>query len=199
MESKNVVNVEFTKFLRRHFFSTSHKVHHLSELIIEITITAIALNHFWKLTNRIDCVPKLLDSNNVRLVATSLVSLTYSTSWDRLGDVLCKRLPPSKRPIAAQVRAILCPAYNESWYSLINRARRSLSSGNYNLRYPFLSTRPWSLTLSLHRKANFAFRWTFWYNSNFLKSRTWGGEYSNQKSMNQHYFGRQLPFHLGGV
>jgi hypothetical protein len=41
MKTKDMVDVEFSEFLRRQFLLASHKVHHLSELINEDTNTVV--------------------------------------------------------------------------------------------------------------------------------------------------------------
>jgi hypothetical protein len=45
---------ELSEFFRKHFFSTNHKAHHLSELIDEDTSTIVALDRFRKLDNIIE-------------------------------------------------------------------------------------------------------------------------------------------------
>jgi hypothetical protein len=50
MKTKDMVNVEFSGFLCRHFFLASHEVNQLGELVNKNTDTVVTLA--WKLDNK---------------------------------------------------------------------------------------------------------------------------------------------------
>jgi hypothetical protein len=97
MKTKDMVNVEFSEFLRRYLFLASHKVNQLSELVNENTYTIVTPARLRKLDNKIvgspyaKASPKQVTvvAQSVRLVATSLVSLTRYTGRNKLGNVPC--------------------------------------------------------------------------------------------------------------
>jgi hypothetical protein len=96
MKAKDMVDIELGEFLCRHFFLTSHKVSHLSELVNEDTNIIVTPARLRKLDNKGEGhrMPRLfLEQVTVvavlRLVATSLISLTRYTGKNKLGDVPC--------------------------------------------------------------------------------------------------------------
>jgi hypothetical protein len=54
MKTKDMVNVKFSKFFRRHFFFASHKVHQLSKLVDEDTNTIVTPARLRKLDNKVE-------------------------------------------------------------------------------------------------------------------------------------------------
>jgi hypothetical protein len=54
MKTKDMVDVEFSEFLRRQFLLASHKVHHLSELVNEDTNTVVNPARLRKLDNEVE-------------------------------------------------------------------------------------------------------------------------------------------------
>jgi hypothetical protein len=62
MKTKDMVDVELSELLRRHFFLTSHKVNQLSELVNKDTNTIVTPARLRKLDNKVEGhrVPRLL-------------------------------------------------------------------------------------------------------------------------------------------
>jgi hypothetical protein len=62
MKTKDMVDVKFGEFLRRHVFLTSHKVHQLSKLVNEDTNTIVTPARLRKLDKKIEGhrMPRLL-------------------------------------------------------------------------------------------------------------------------------------------
>jgi hypothetical protein len=57
MKTKDMVDVKFSEFLRRHFFFASHKVHQLSQLVNEDTNTIVTPARLRKLNKKIERSP----------------------------------------------------------------------------------------------------------------------------------------------
>jgi hypothetical protein len=54
MKTKNMVDVKFSEFLRRHIFLTSYKVHHLCQFVNKDTNTIVTPARLRKLDNKIE-------------------------------------------------------------------------------------------------------------------------------------------------